>query len=192
MGTIKATNIEPIANNGTVTLGSSGDTFTVPSGVTVNMSSATQTGVGGENTPAWKMGMSGQQSLSYDTTTKINFDTSIIDTDSGVDTTNKRYTIPSGKGGKYIVYCYYRTGTGTDSASYDIFVYKNGSLLNDAEDMQSFTVSQSYNTVQCTGMLDLSAGDYLEMYARQADQNFTADIGYSNEARFWGYKLIGV
>ena len=51
MGTIKATNIEPIANNGTVTLGSSGDTFTVPSGVTVNMSSATQTGVGGANTP---------------------------------------------------------------------------------------------------------------------------------------------
>ena len=47
MGTIKTTNIEPIADNGTVTLGSSGDTFTVPSGVTVNMSSATQTGVGG-------------------------------------------------------------------------------------------------------------------------------------------------
>ena len=35
MGTIKTTNIEPIADNGTVTLGSSGDTFTVPSGVTV-------------------------------------------------------------------------------------------------------------------------------------------------------------
>ena len=49
MGTIKTTNIEPIADNGTVTLGSSGDTFTVPSGVTVNMSNATQTGVGGTN-----------------------------------------------------------------------------------------------------------------------------------------------
>ena len=33
MGTIKATNIEPIADNGTVTLGSSGDTFTLGSGV---------------------------------------------------------------------------------------------------------------------------------------------------------------
>ena len=33
MGTIKTTNIEPIADNGTVTLGSSGDTFTVPTGV---------------------------------------------------------------------------------------------------------------------------------------------------------------
>ena len=192
MGTIKTTNIEPIADNGTVTLGSSGDTFTVPSGVTVNMSSATQTGVGGENTPAWKMGMSGQQSLSYDTITKINFDTSIIDTDSGVDTTNKRYTIPTGKGGKYIVYCFYRTATGTDTASHDILVRKNGSAINNEEDIAAYTVNQSYNTIQCMGMLELSAGDYIEMYARQADQNFTSTIGYSSEARFWGYRLIGV
>lgn len=33
MGTIKTTNIEPIADNGTVTLGSSGDTFALASGV---------------------------------------------------------------------------------------------------------------------------------------------------------------
>jgi hypothetical protein len=33
MGTIKTTNIEPIADNGTVTLGSSGDTFQTASGV---------------------------------------------------------------------------------------------------------------------------------------------------------------
>jgi len=184
-GTLKVGTITTSSGSGTVTLGQSGETVDF-SNATTTLNSAMK------NTPAWKMGMSGQQSLGYNTTTKINFDTSIIDTDSGVDTTNKRYTIPSGKGGKYIVYCFYRTGTGTDSASYDIFVYKNGSLLNNAEDMQSFTVNQSYNTVQCTGMLDLSAGDYLEMYARQADQNFTANIGYSSEARFWGYKLIGV
>ena len=144
------------------------------------------------NTPAWKMGMSGQQSLSYDTVTKINFDTSIIDTDSGVDTTNKRYTIPSGKGGKYIVYCFYRVGTGTDTASHDILVRKNGSAINNEEDIAAYTVNQSYNTVQCMGMLELSAGDYIEMYARQADQNFTSNVGYSSEARFWGYRLIGV
>ena len=183
-GTLKVGTITTSSGSGTITLGQSGETISIPSGATVSGA--------GANTPAWKMGMSSQQSLAYNTSTKINFDTSIIDTDSGVDTTNKKYTIPSGESGKYIVYCFYRTGTGTDSASFDIFVYKNGSLLNDAEDMQSFTVNQSYNTIQCTGMLDLSAGDYLEMYARQADQNFTANIGYSSEARFWGYKLIGV
>ena len=36
MGTVKVTNIEPIADNGTVTLGSSGDTITTGSGVTAN------------------------------------------------------------------------------------------------------------------------------------------------------------
>ncbi len=36
MGTIKTTNIEPIADNGTVTLGSSGDTIVTGSGVTAN------------------------------------------------------------------------------------------------------------------------------------------------------------
>ena len=74
MGTIKATNIEPIANNGTVTLGSSGDTFTVPSGVTVNMSSATQTGVGGTNAASFcAVETSGQTGISSGTTTKLTF-----------------------------------------------------------------------------------------------------------------------
>lgn len=36
MGTVKVTNIEPIADNGTVTLGSSGDTIVTGSGVTAN------------------------------------------------------------------------------------------------------------------------------------------------------------
>ena len=113
MSKIETNQVDP-ATGTTLTLGTSGDTISIPSGVTI-ANSGTATGFGGENTPAWKMGMSGSQSLSYDTITKINFNTSIIDTDSGVDTTNKRYTIPSGKGGKYIVYCFYRVGTGTYS-----------------------------------------------------------------------------
>ena len=145
---------------------------------------------GGTNTPAWIMGASASLSLSYNSTTKLPFNTSIKDTDSGVDTTNYKYTIPSGEGGTYVVHCYYRVGSGQDSESLDIFVYKNGSLLNNAEDMQAFTVNQSYNTIQCTGMLVLSAGDYLEMYARQASHNSTNTVLYSNEGRFWGFKLI--
>jgi hypothetical protein len=143
------------------------------------------------NTPNWKIGMSAAQSLAYNTVTKIDFDTSIIDSDSGVDTTNNRYTIPTGKGGTYIVHCFYRTGTGTDSGSFDILVYKNGSLLSNAEDMGSYIANLSYNTVQCTGMLVLSAGDYIEMYASQTHVNASHNIGYSSEAGFWGYRLIG-
>ena len=89
MGTIKTTNIEPIADNGTVTLGSSGDTFTVPSGVTVNMSSATQTGVGGTNKPCFQAYASGTLALTDSTYTTLAFnndsgsDGSIIGYDEG-------------------------------------------------------------------------------------------------------------
>ena len=38
MGTIKTTNIESISGSGTVTLGTSGETFNVPSGVTLSTS----------------------------------------------------------------------------------------------------------------------------------------------------------
>jgi hypothetical protein len=37
----------------TITIGASGDTITIPSGATIDLSSATQTGVGGTNTPAF-------------------------------------------------------------------------------------------------------------------------------------------
>ena len=50
MGTIKTTNIETITGSGTLTLGQSGETISVPSGATLDLSSATQTGVGGVNT----------------------------------------------------------------------------------------------------------------------------------------------
>ena len=62
MGTIKTTNIEPIADNGTVTLGSSGDTFTVPAGVTIT-NSGTATGFGGTTAPYVSVYRNGDQNL---------------------------------------------------------------------------------------------------------------------------------
>ena len=53
MGTIKTTNIETITGSGTLTLGQSGETISVPSGATINLSNATQTGVGGNNKPVF-------------------------------------------------------------------------------------------------------------------------------------------
>ena len=103
MGTIKTTNIEPIADNGTVTLGSSGDTITIPSGVTM-VNNGTQTGFGGVNTPAFQAKVSSSQSISDDTFTKIQFNTEDFDTDGVYDnSTNYRFTVPSGQAGKYAI-----------------------------------------------------------------------------------------
>ena len=127
MGTIKTTNIEPIADNGTVTLGSSGDTFTVPSGVTVNMSSATQTGVGGVNTPAFSARLgSNSSSISQNTTTKVVCGTEEFDTNSAYDTSNGRFTVPSGEGGKYVFVSQVAFNTTSSNQGMEVRHYKNG------------------------------------------------------------------
>ena len=63
MGTLKTTNIESISGSGTVTLGTSGETFAVGSGVTAN-------GFGLAEADMWRCGTT--QSISATTKTVIN------------------------------------------------------------------------------------------------------------------------
>ncbi len=90
MGTIKTTNIQSITGSGTVTIGQSGETIDIPSGVTFDSTGATVTGVL-TNTPAFQAYMNSTQTVSSESTTKINIDTEEWDTDSNFDTTNKSF-----------------------------------------------------------------------------------------------------
>ena len=193
MGTIKTTNIEPIADNGTITLGSSGDTFTVPSGVTVNMSSATQTGVGGVNTPAFHVYRSGNQSISNNTTTKVQFNAETFDTANAFDSsTNYRFTPQTS--GKYYFYAgiYIANGSSASLEEYQIQIQKNGSakLINTIDRRTSGT---GYNiSVPVSGLLEANgSSDYFEVHANVVwgggSQNI---IGAVNQTYFGGYKII--
>ena len=195
MGTIKTTNIEPIADNGTVTLGSSGDTFTVPSGVTVNMSSATQTGVGGVNTPGFAVRLTSDQTVSSDTPTKIQLNSEAYDTDSAFDSsTNYRFTVPSGEDGKYYFYTqvYGSSDTGDDVTEVNILIYKNGTNQGFAGTYINDTMGYSVAVKSIT--LDLSAGDYIEFYGKVTTSAGTP-VFKGQSTRFdthaLGYKLIG-
>jgi hypothetical protein len=161
MGTIKATNIEPIADNGTVTLGSSGDTFTVPSGATLDLSNATQTGVGGVNTPALSVKLSSGQSIPNTATTKVQLNSKVIDTASAFDnSTNYRFTVPTGQDGTYNVS--WQIGADDFTAVRFIsFLYKNGSTFSESE---NFNSSNSFMHTGASLIIDLNAGDYLELY----------------------------
>ena len=195
MGTIKTTNIEPIADNGTVTLGSSGDTFTVPSGVTVNMSSATQTGVGGVNTPAFlAYSANGQsQTVSDATTTKLDFETELYDTDSAFSSDTK-FTVPSGKAGKYQFTAnvsWYHDG-GQFSRAF-ISLYKNGSEFMRFERRGSNIYNGSYSqqSLNFTVDDDASAGDYYEVYGYFENITTTYTSSSFTMANFFkGFKLI--
>jgi hypothetical protein len=92
-------------NADTITIGASGDTITIPSGATMTVPSG---GLSGQNYPAFFATMSADQTGIPDSTfTKVQFNTERFDTDSAYDaTTNYRFTVPAGKGGKYFFFIY--------------------------------------------------------------------------------------
>jgi hypothetical protein len=182
MGTIKTTNIEPIANNGTVTLGSSGDTFTVPSGVTVAGAMA--------NTPSFYAKLSASQSISSGSWTKINLNAEEWDTDNAFDTSNYKFTVPSGEGGKYFIGYSLATDSVIDDNERLLGkLYLNTNPVTPSTTGDRGTGSNVDLFLNFSTLMDLSAGDYLELYAYQnegASQNILA-----NYTRMWGNKLIG-
>ena len=125
---IKVTDrIEPGSAGGTVTLGNSinADTIAVPSGVTLNINSgatflATAGTMSGQNYPAFEAYLSSNQTLSDATTTKVQYDTEVFDTDGCYDnSTNYRFT-PT-EPGKYFVYI--ANSVSADAAARAIQVY---------------------------------------------------------------------
>ena len=178
MGTIKATNIEPIADNGTVTLGSSGDTFTVPTGVTVAGAMA--------NTPSFRATLSSAQTISNATWTKVTFDTETWDTDSAF--ASNKFTVPSGKDGKYQFSYGGYLGSQLDQRILAFRLYKNGSAVNTTYIQQSGSGTSGEIPNACV-VLSLSAADYVEVYVYQ---NNSADRPLDhNYTRFEGHRLIG-
>jgi len=183
MGTIKTTNIEPIADNGTVTLGSSGDTFTMPSGVTVAGSMA--------NTPSFfAYRTSSNQSFSQNTDTKIQFNTELYDTDNCFDnSTNYRFT-PTTAGKYYISAGAYIDGSSLASPT-GLKLYKNGSFYHTAFKHSAGIAGGHHidNIVDFNG-----SSDYAEIFVRSGDSSpFVAYSAGATLATYFGaYKLIGV
>ena len=74
---------------------------------TFSAANLTSLPVGATNTPAFLTKMSSAQTIanSADATLQFNSISDGFDTDSGFNTGTYTYTIPSGKGGKYFMYC---------------------------------------------------------------------------------------
>jgi len=178
--------------SGTITIGASGETISVPSGATLDLSSATQTGVGGTNTPAFKVYLSSNQSVTNSTDTKINLNTEVFDTDNAFDnTTNYRFTVPSGKGGKYYFgyqVWYFDANAGTSNFA-DVSLRINGSgnnttLIRKYGSFTNHNLSFSGNTT-----LSLNDGDYVEMWSYTQFTSGTNTIKANNTV-LQGYKII--
>ena len=90
MSKLETNQVDP-ATGTTLTLGTSGDTITIPSGVTI-ANSGTATGFGESNLPYFYVTRDSNQTISTSTYTVIQFDSVELDTASGYNTGTYRYT----------------------------------------------------------------------------------------------------
>tara|TARA_Y100000361_G_scaffold57193_1_gene50000 strand:- start:2105 stop:2683 length:579 start_codon:yes stop_codon:yes gene_type:complete len=140
---------------------------------------------GGDNTPSFGVYRATDFSVSQGTWTKLPFDTEDWDTDSAFDSsTNYRFTVPSGEGGKYLMWATARP-TSLTYGDTKLRLYKNGS----ATDYQWMDTMDSNVQIECVAILDLSASDYIEWYLYLHGSGSTLGGGTMKAA---GFKLVGV
>ena len=185
MSTIEVNTIKPISGSSTITLGESGDTIALASGASQTLASMS---------PAFAAKMSASQSISNDTTTKIAYNAEVYDSDSVYDhSSNYRFTVPSGKAGKYFIGASIRSGSITDGKKITMNLFVNGSEVAEHYAQVASSNSGEQYTIGIFKTFDLSAGDYIEVFVlHQSGGAITFSSSSSLGAYFYGYKLIGV
>ena len=185
MGTIKTTNIQTITGSGTLTLGTSGETLEVPTGVTLDTTSATQ------NRPAFQAGRNGNQTLSDGALTVIAFDISRFDIGSNYNTSTYRFTAP--KAGRY----FFTTQVRIDNAPSGGYLrcyfgvngisgYVNNSSFDFGHVISGGNHSTDFESLSVSAVLNLSVNDYVQVFAGKHG-NTTANL--QDESQFSGYFL---
>jgi len=189
MGTIKTTNIETITGSGTLTLGQSGETITIPSGVTVSGAAA--------NTPAFMAYLSSDQTVTDNTLTKVTINAEEYDTAGEYDhSSNYRFTPTTA--GKYFFYgsiCL-RASSSTSLQAGRIIFYKNGSAIyGGVDDLYDNPTTSSQITATASFEMNGSS-DYVELFGLvnvvSGTAKFEADYSGSNHSTYFGaYRIIG-
>ena len=140
----------------------------------------TVTGAGESNSPLVLLkGNGNSQSVSNATFTTLTFWTVESDTDSMY--ANNKITIPSGKGGKYLITAQTKIETADDINEVVMRIRTN----NNSTDFMYFTHRSTYrDTFGMTAVRDLSAGDNLTLdvyFGHNQGENFDGD----NYKSFW-------
>ena len=128
----------------------------------------------------------GSQSISVATTTKVQFGTVVWDTADAFDeTTNYRFTVPSGQGGNYVLFARLHIDNVTDQNYGEIRWWINGSSAEKNITRSAQSLSQQWVRFNSQLSVQLSAGDYVEVYGR-ASGGSSPRFDFS---QFSGYRI---
>ena len=142
--------------------------------------------------PAFQAKLSANQSLSDDTFVKIQFNTEEYDTNSAYDnSSNYRFTVPSNFAGKYLIYLAVTIDSEANSNldTANVTIYKNGSAhANGGLEYYMHSNPPRFLPITHSLVMDLSASDYVEVYARIEANDSSGGRANSN-ATFGGYRI---
>jgi len=156
----------------------------------------TVTGAGGVNTPNFFVRLdSNQTGISNEVWTKVALANEVYDSDNAFDTSTNRFTVPSGKAGKYFFeFSIFGAAGDNDLNRIHCRLYKNGStILAGAENdwtNQAFRNSQMYSS---SGVIDLNVGDYIELYGKLFHTDSGQFLGSGNtiaNTRLIGFRIL--
>ena len=144
------------------------------------------------NTPAFKVYLGSNQTVSNTVDTRINLNTEVYDTDSAFDnSTNYRFTVPAGKGGKYYFgyqVWYFDANAGTSNFA-DVSLRINGTGNNTTVIRKYGSFSNHNLSFAGNTTLSLNDGDYVELWSYTQFSSGTNTIKANNTA-FTGFKLL--
>jgi hypothetical protein len=155
-------------------------------------------GIGGTNTPAFFVTRGSDQTISDVTTTTVQFDTEILDTDNCFDnSTNYRFTPTTA--GKYYIFsgCMLNAQADSNLNVFEFYLTQNGTLVSQVTENYA---SNQGREIQSTlnFIVDMNgSSDYIDMkvYCDSVNNGDILIKGHSSpRARTFmgGYKLIGV
>tara|TARA_A100001391_G_scaffold191457_1_gene164824 strand:+ start:824 stop:1474 length:651 start_codon:yes stop_codon:yes gene_type:complete len=216
MSTLKVDTILKRTGTGTITLGQSGDTISVPTGASLSLQGGTNgqalttdgsgtlsfATVGGNNQPYFFVGLSDTVSYSDATTTQVNFNSEIIDEGSCYNNTGSSVTLngisvpaysfgPNVAGKYYIsttMQCYSSAGQLGNAI---VMLFKNSSQFAGAS-MNHSGSGPFVETIQVEGIVNLNGtGDYVQAKVYMDVGSGTPQLLAGNTRNmFQGFKLI--
>ena len=143
------------------------------------------TGFDGANAPAWSAKLSSAQSCANNASVLIICDTEELDTDSAYNTSTGIFTVPSGKGGKYMVGAVYRTNGSQASTRIATSLFVGSNVIRQTNFNQ---VASGEATGACHAVLNLSAGNEVSFKIFQ-NSGSTINAEASGKTYFYGYKI---
>ena len=184
MSTVKVNLVEPRSGT-TLTLGASGDTVDIPAGATIDATGATITGwpsAGPVGEPNFQIYNSVGVHWSSSAYVKVAWNNIIWETDTGSCdvTTNRRFTVPTGKGGKYAIQTHVKAPSGGNGYMKILVsgVELNNPWLSWATDYGGSKIIYTIN------ILDLDAADYLEWWCYSSGNGTAGGGMYASGWRF--------